>query len=245
MLREGSFTLAMSSGFFSFFAHAGMASALFEEGIRPSAYAGSSAGALVGACLASGISPSEIRDEFFQLKREDFWDPARLPVRGGLLRGKLFRERLQRLLPATFADAEPLTISVYDVLSRSTKTRRDGDLPLAVHASCCVPLMFEPVWASRRPLLDGGIADRPGLHGVAEGTPVFYHHIVSRSPWRRKGSPALEVPKREGLSSLAIDGLPRVEPKQLDQGPIAFDAAYRATLDALHQPYARHHRVST
>ena len=235
----------MSSGFFSFFAHAGMASALFEADIRPTAYAGSSAGALVGACLAAGIPPSAIRDEFFQLKREDFWDPARLPLRGGLLRGQLFRARLQRLLPASFAEVEPLTVSVYDVLSRSTRTRSEGSLPLAVHASCCVPLMFEPVWVGRRPLLDGGIADRPGLHGVAAGTHVFYHHIVSRSPWRRKGSPALEVPKREGLSSLAIDGLPRVEPKQLDRGPIAFDAAYRATRDALQQPFSRHHRVST
>lgn len=235
----------MSSGFFSFFAHAGMASALFEADIRPAAYAGSSAGALVGACLAAGIPPSAIRDEFFQLKREDFWDPARLPIRGGLLRGRLFRQRLERLLPASFAEIEPLTISVYDVLSRTTKTRDEGNLPLAVHASCCVPFMFEPVWAQRRPLLDGGIADRPGLHGVAAGTRVFYHHIVSRSPWRRKGSPALEVPKRAGLSSLAIDGLPRVEPKHLDQGPIAFDAAYRATRDALQEPFARHHRVST
>jgi NTE family protein len=233
----------MSSGFFSFFAHAGMASALFEANIRPTAYAGSSAGALGGSCLAAGISPSAIRDEFFQLKREDFWDPARLPVRGGLLRGRLFRERLQRLLPATFGEVEPLTISVYDVLSRSTQTRREGDLPLAVHASCCVPLMFEPVWAERRPLLDGGIADRPGLHGVAAGSRVFYHHIVSRSPWRRKGSPALDVPKRAGLSSLAIEGLPRVEPKRLDQGPIAFEAAYRATQDALSQPYTPNIRM--
>lgn len=233
----------MSSGFFSFFAHAGMASALFEAGVRPAAYAGSSAGALVGACLAAGMAPREIRDEFFQLKREDFWDPARLPVRGGLLRGRLFRQRLERLLPATFGDVEPLTVSVYDVLSRSTRTRSEGSLPLAVHASCCVPLMFEPVWAGRRLLLDGGIADRPGLHGVAAGTRVFYHHIVSRSPWRRKGSAALEVPKREGLMSLAIDGLPRVEPKQLHQGPVAFDAAYRATRDALHQTFTDHRRV--
>ena len=50
------FTLVMSSGFFGFFAHAGVVSVLEEQGLRPARIAGSSAGALVGAPLGRGDS---------------------------------------------------------------------------------------------------------------------------------------------------------------------------------------------
>ena len=46
-LTEAPFTLGMSSGFFGFFAHAGVLAALEEQGLTPRAVAGSSAGALV------------------------------------------------------------------------------------------------------------------------------------------------------------------------------------------------------
>ena len=150
-LRRAPFTLAMSSGFFGFFAHAGFVAALDELGLQPASYAGSSAGALVGACRASGLGVDEIRETFFSLTKEDFWDPRRVP-RGGLLRGKLFRDKLRSMLKPTFRDADPIVISVFDVLSRQTRVRREGDLPLAVHASCAVPLMFEPDTIIKRAL---------------------------------------------------------------------------------------------
>ena len=40
-LAEGPFTLALSSGFFGFFAHAGVVSVLEAEGLRPARIAGS------------------------------------------------------------------------------------------------------------------------------------------------------------------------------------------------------------
>ncbi len=234
----------MSSGFFAFFAHAGMVAALEERGLRPARYVGSSAGALVGSCRASGLTAEQIRDEFFALRKEDFWDPG-LPLRGGVLRGRLFRDRLRSLLKDCFEDTEaPLSVSVFDVLSRKTAVRNQGDLATAVHASCAVPLMFEPVWSDGRPLLDGGIADRPGLASTQEGIRIFYHHIVSRSPWRRKNSTALQIPNRAGLRALAIDGLPRLGPSKLTLGPVAFEAAREATRRALSMPDAPAVRVS-
>jgi NTE family protein len=67
---------------------------------------------------------------------------------------------------------------------------------------------------------------------------VLYHHLSSRSPWRRPGSPALRVPERAGLVPLVIDGLPRVGPFRLDEGPRAFEVARRATHAALDAPPA-------
>src|SRR5215212_4813676 len=93
-LADGPFSLAMSSGFFGFFAHAGVMTVLEDVGHLPVRVSGPSAGALVGGIWASGLDAPRIRDELLGLRREDFWDPG---FGLGLLRGRLFRERLDAL----------------------------------------------------------------------------------------------------------------------------------------------------
>jgi NTE family protein len=228
-LREGDYTLTMSSGFFGFFAHTGMLSVLEEEGLPPARLTGSSAGALVGGAWASGLSTEKLASELFVLKREHFWDPG---PGAGLLRGKLFRAHLTSLLPVRTFEAcrVPLHLSVYDLVARRTRVLdAGGDLVRAIHASCAVPLMFQPVWIDGRPHVDGGIADRHGLAGVPVGQRVLYHHLSSRSPWRRMNSAGLRVPARAGLRPIVLDNLPRVGPFRLDEGRRAFDVARRAT----------------
>jgi NTE family protein len=224
----------MSSGFFGFFAHTGMLSVLEAEGFRPSLVAGSSAGALVGAAWAAGVDAEQLAEELRGLRRQHFWDPTPGP---GVLRGRLFRQRLEQLLVADFDSCRaPVAVSVHDVASRSTRVLRTGDLPRAVHASCAVPVMFHPVWIAGRPHVDGGVSDRPGIRGVSEGARVLFHHLPSRSPWRRRRSPALVVPRRPGLVTLMIEGLPRVGPFRLEEGMQAFDRARHATRAALERP---------
>ncbi len=235
-LRERPFALGMSSGFFGFFAHTGMLTVLEDEGLTPSRLAGSSAGALVAGLWSAGIAPTALRDELLALRREHFWDPG---PGLGLLRGKLFRQKLDALLGerSTFAHTRaPLGISVYDVLTRKTRVLTEGDLAPALQASCAVPFLFQPIWVDGRPLLDGGIADRPGVEGLPHGERVFYHHLASRSPWRKVGSASLEIPKRPSLTALVIQDLPRVGPFKLEVGPRAFEAAVRATREALGRP---------
>jgi NTE family protein len=227
-LSERPFALCLSSGFFGFFAHTGVMRALEEEGLLPARLSGSSAGALIGGLWAAGLSATRLRDELFALRREHFWDPG---AGLGLLRGRLFRERLVDLLPVpTFAACRvPLAISVHDVLSWSTRVIDTGALAPAIQASCAVPFLFHPIWLDGRPHLDGGIADRPGLVGMPPGERVLYHHLTSRSPWRS----SLEIPSRADLTVLAIDNLPRVNPFRLSEGVRAFTAARVATLEAL------------
>src|SRR5499427_2050428 len=102
-LRQGPFTLVMSSGFFGFYAHTGVVTVLEEQGLRPTRIAGSSAGALVGALWGAGIPAARIREELLGLRRSDFWD---LWPGLGLLRGGLFRALLERVLPVrTFEES--------------------------------------------------------------------------------------------------------------------------------------------
>ena len=234
-LAREPFTLALSSGFFGFFAHAGVACALAEHGIAPAAFSGSSAGALVGGALAAGVSPTDLARELAALRRRDFWDPAPGP---GLLRGRLFLAHVERMLPAVrFEDcARPVVVSAFDVRARRTRTLDSGALAPVIVASCAVPLMFWPVRHDGALLYDGGIADRPGLAGVAPGARVFHHHLSSRSPWRRRRDPALEPPQREGLVSIVIRDLPRSGPTQLDAGVGAMELARERTHAALGGP---------
>lgn len=233
-LSEAPFTLAMSSGFFGFFAHCGALTVLEDRGLLPSALAGSSAGALVTGLWASGMDAVHQRDELMRLRREDFWDPS---VGAGLLRGRLFRERLEALLRVrTFEECRAgLALSVFDVKRRRTEVLRTGALAPAIHASCALPVLFQPVRHEGRVLLDGGVLDRPGLDGVEANTRVLHHHLSSRSPWRSAEDPALVPPKRAGLVALVIDGVPRTGPFRLSEGARAFDAARKATERALSQ----------
>ncbi len=194
-IRERPYALALSSGFFGFFAHTGLMTVLEDEGLLPVRLSGSSAGALVAGLWASGVDAARIREELHLLRREHFWDPG-LGI--GLLRGRLFRERLESILATrTFAGCRaPLAISVYDVLrappvSSPTVTSRRPSRPRAV-----LPFLFHPVWHEGRPLLDGGIADRPGILGLLDGERVLHHHLASRSPWRAPGSASMDAGAR-------------------------------------------------
>jgi len=222
----------MSSGFFSFFAHAGTLSALLEAGYRPARLSGSSAGGLIAGLYAGGLDPEEIKRLIMGVRRSDFWDPW---PGLGLLRGRRFDGLLREALRAQTIERcrLPLSLSAYDLISRRTRVLKSGDLAAAIRASGAVPLLFHPVWWQGRPLWDGGIADRPGLAGVAQGERVLYHHIESRSPWRRAGSKALRIPQRPGLRPLCLGELPRVGPFALERGVDAYDRAYERTLVAL------------
>ena len=108
-----------------------------------------------------------------------------------------------------------------------------GELAPVIHASCAVPLLFQPVWIDRRPFLDGGILDRSGTTSLTAGERTLYHHLASRSPWRAVGSLGMAIPARVGLTALVLDDLPRSGPFRLEVGARAYRAAREATKVAL------------
>jgi NTE family protein len=240
-LAEAPFALAMSSGFFGFFAHAGVVQALEEAGLAPTRVSGSSAGALVAGAHAAGLSTEALVRELERLERDHFWDPGPYfgLLQGGLLRGERFARRLEALLPVrTFAACRvPVTLSVFDVLAGRTEVVSEGELASAIVASCAVPGLFRPVQREGRWLLDGGIRDRPGIAGLPQGERALLHHLAARSPWRRRSE--LALPRREGLVSLVIEGLPRSGPHLLQEGVRAMRAARDGAKRALDRPIAR------
>jgi NTE family protein len=231
-LEDAPFTLAMSSGFFGFYAHAGVLRVLEEERLLPIATSGSSAGALVTGLWAAGLPSEIIVEELRRLERGAFWDPGWGP---GFLRGDRVRARLDRLLPVkTFAECRiPARISVFDVTEFRTRAVDAGDLAPAIQASCTVPLLFHPLCHEGRALYDGGILDRPGLAGVGPAERVFYHHLTSRLPPATHLALGRAPPVRRDLVALVIDALPRCDPFHLEEGRRAIELASTATRAAL------------
>lgn len=231
-LGRAPFSLALSAGFFGFFAHAGFVSALEEAGLAPRLVTGASAGALVGGLWASGTPAARIEAELRPLRREHFWDPA---PGFGLLRGELFRTRIAAMLGASTFERSPVraALSAFDVRARETVVLERGDLARAICASCAFPALLQPVRVEGRAMLDGGIADRPGHAGLDGHERVLFHHLASRSPWRTR-EPA--IPARAGMVTVTLRGLPRLGPFRLARGAEAFDRARTATLRALDAP---------
>jgi hypothetical protein len=184
LLSNEDYALALSPGFFQFYAHIGILHALDEAGcLRVSHITGSSAGALVASFLAAGMTPDEMIEAVLKITREDMWDMGGM---GGLLKGQKFQEIMETSLPVqTFEECKiPLGVTAYDVLrfktSCFTANRRGGDAKLlgsqpvgvsiatAVRASCTFPALFQPVLIDGWPHVDGGVWDTVGLMAMQQ-----------------------------------------------------------------------------
>jgi len=220
-LTDRPFTLVLSAGFFGFFSHTGLLSALEAVGARPQRIIGVSAGALAGGLWAAGLSAERIATELLALRRQDFWDPG-LPL-GGLLRGRKFDAELRRVLAPSGIDLvercpTPFVSIAHDVVRRRTFAVQDGDLATAIRASCTVPLMFRPIVWRGRLLVDGGVSDRIGRSALTPGERVLVHWIPSRSRWRRLPPPTLPGVDAEIIVTPGVPAL----------GPFALGEAARA-----------------
>jgi NTE family protein len=235
-LIEEPFALAMSSGFFGFYAHLGALAALVEEDLKPSYVCGSSAGAIVTASWAAGLSVDAMRDVLFSLRRNDFWDPG---LGLGLLKGRLFENKLSEILPKQNIEdcSLPLSVSVFDVFKMRAVGVTQGSIAKLVRASCSVPGLFQPVRVRHKFYIDGGLTDKAGLAGVSWRGRVLYHHLLEGSRELHKN----KLPKFSAsmsVCSLVLEKLPYINPFELGEGPKAFDSAYRRIKTLLNQRFA-------
>ncbi len=246
-LRSAPFELILSSGFFGFFAHAGVIEALEEAKLRPSLCGGSSAGALVAGLWAAGLSAEALRERLFGLRRQDFWDldPRLGLARGatgpGLLRGEAFGELLRSSLVSigvrAFADCRiPVRVVVYAVDRRRTVVLAAGELAAALRASCSLPGLFQPISIDGVRYLDGGIGDRAGILAATPGARVLYHHLQPTSPWRLFWRSQNAPPARPELHLLSAHDLPRLSPFHLERGVAAYERARDMARAALKSP---------
>lgn len=182
-LRDKRVGVVLSAGYFGFYGHAGFVAALEGAGIRPAAWAGTSAGALVAALAACGLDSHEIGQMLQRVRRQDFWDPAPLlavfeAARGrgftGLLAGLRFRRLLEAALPVQRIEdtKDKLVIVTTDVTEARGRIHTEGPLAEVVHASCAYPGLFRAVPFSQSQLWDGGLVDKAPILALAERAEV-------------------------------------------------------------------------
>jgi NTE family protein len=152
--------LALGGGGAKGICHIAFLQALDELGVKPSVIAGSSIGAIIGGLYAAGNSGERL----LQLLRElSITDLSRMVFdfslwsNSAILKGKGVEEFLSRHLPQTFSQLQiPLKVVATDFWSRREVALETGDLMIALRASMALPMVFEPVLAAGRVLIDGG-----------------------------------------------------------------------------------------
>lgn len=150
--------LALGGGAARGIAHVGVLKVLEEEGLRPDLIVGTSAGAMVGAFLASGVSA----DRLAALGEAIGWSDLARPIvnRLGLMTNDRLGSLMERALPVqTFGELPvPFACMATDLQTSDPVLLCEGELASAVRASCAIPGLIVPVERDGRQLMDGGVA---------------------------------------------------------------------------------------
>jgi NTE family protein len=195
--------LALGGGAARGFAHIGVLQVLDEAGIVPDLVVGTSAGSLVAALYAAGLSGSELANvarHMDETALTDWGFPGRGLIRGEAL-ARFVRERTggrgieQMKLP--------LGIVATDLDSGEPILFRFGDTGAAVRASSAVPAMFQPVRIRGREYVDGGLVSPVPVRFAREmGATLVLAVDISQAP---EGGPTGD-PLRMLLQTFTIMG---------------------------------------
>lgn len=212
--------------------HAGVLAALADRNIAPTAVAGTSAGALIGALLAAGRSPANIVSLVYGLSDRDvradrlLWK-LRLPWLESFLDNAPIRALLKEWLPPTWAEMRlPYQAWATELLSGAsvnvanpTIAASPADAALASMSICGV---FPPVTlADGLQYVDGGVRrNLPLPHNFAQYDDVFLLIASQRPPDYRKTKGILTHLMRN-LQYLMLDQIEdAIEEAMADPGPL-------------------------
>ena len=155
--------LVLSGGGARGFAHLGVLRVLEREGWKPDLVVGTSAGAIVGAMYASGLSVADIESAAATLDWSVLFDvdPVRSLLAGiglGVVPGERLERFLRQHLPLPIERFPmPFAAVAADMEQGEVVALNRGDAARAVLASCAVPGLYAPVRARGRLLADGQV----------------------------------------------------------------------------------------
>ncbi|MDX2219222.1 MAG: patatin-like phospholipase family protein [Burkholderiales bacterium] len=150
--------LVLSSGTLRGFAHFGVLSELRANGIVPDLIVGTSAGAMVGALIASGLTDTELVEvvERMDVNYLRDWTVPRL----GLLGGQSLHDFIDRRAKYHVIEEFPIAFAAVAVEAERTclQVFNAGDPGKAAQASSTVPVILTPPRINGRRYLDGALA---------------------------------------------------------------------------------------
>lgn len=208
--------LALGSGAARGLAHIGVLKVLKEASIPINMIAGTSMGAMVGACFAkdgdiAALEALALKMHWRQLAR--LLDPKLNILKKGLVHGKRIEDMLRSLLgDIKFKDLKiPLKVVATDINTGEQVVIEEGSVIEAVRASISIPGVFAPVRLNCRYLVDGGLTNPVPVDIVADMGAQFIIAVnVLVEPPKSKVSclsPEGNVPQAPNILNTLIQSL--------------------------------------
>jgi NTE family protein len=195
----GTLTLALGGGGAAGIGHVPVLEALDELRLRPVAIAGTSIGAVVGACYAGGMTGAEIRAHVAGLMEDPlatarrFWKNASFTLGATALSidpQATIRAVLPEALPERIEDLGiPFTIVATDYHARGPVRFTHGDLRQTLAASIAMPVIFRPVEIDGRVLIDGGVTENLPVRALPASDVCLAVDVASEPPSANGGVP--------------------------------------------------------
>jgi NTE family protein len=149
--------LALGGGMARGCAHIGVLRELEKHNIPIDLIAGTSVGSLIGGAYAAGLSPDQIEEMALTISWNDL---GRVTIsKLGFYNSERTEEYVRKHFPVTeFEKARlPFGAVATDIQTGKMVIFTEGSLPLAIRASCAMPIFYTPVVVNGRMMVDGGL----------------------------------------------------------------------------------------
>ncbi len=233
--RKPRIALALGGGAAKGFAHVGVIRVLEQAGIQADIIAGTSAGSVVGAIYASGISGEKLYRRALVLNEDELKD---FTLSGnGFLKGEKLQAFVNRQVGRKPIEALPRRFAAvatnFDSGERSVF--RSGNTGLAVRASAAIPNVFQPVSIKGRRYVDGGLVSPVPVVAAREmGADIVIAVDISAKPVQRKSGlfgnldQSLSIMNQAALALELKQADVILRPRVLSLGAADFDQRRRA-----------------
>lgn len=149
--------LALGAGMARGCAHVGVLRELEKNRIPIDLIAGTSVGSLIGGAYAAGLSPDQIEELALKISWNDLgrWTVSTM----GFYNSERTEDYVRKHFPVTeFEKARiPFGAVATDIQTGRMVVFTEGSLPLAIRASCALPIFYTPVMVNGRMMVDGGL----------------------------------------------------------------------------------------
>ena len=185
--------LVLGAGAARGFAHVGVIKALEAQGIRPDVVVGSSAGSVIAALLASGVTGNELNRLALNLDEATIadWGLPFVGRFGGLIKGDALQNMVNREVQNKSIEQMriPLGIVATELQSGKGVLFRSGNTGQAVRASCSIPGVFQPTVIGGKEYVDGGlVAPVPVSYARQMGATLVIAVNISSEPVHQDAS---------------------------------------------------------
>jgi NTE family protein len=149
--------LALGGGMARGCSHVGVLRELEKVGIPIDIIAGTSVGSLIGGAYAAGLTPDQIEALAMKITWNDL---GRVTIsRLGFYDSKRTEDFVRSNFPVTDFEQTriPFGAVATDIQTGKMVVFTEGSLPLAIRASCAMPIFYTPVMVNGRMMVDGGL----------------------------------------------------------------------------------------